>query len=124
MKVGKLRHRIVLQQRADAENAQGEVVPTWTDLAEVWGSIEPVSGREYFAAQQVNAEITARIVIRHRPGVNAAGRVLHQTNQSDSPAEYDVYDVVTALEDPVIGKRWITLLCVRRMAEGFRSGRP
>ncbi len=123
MKVGRLRHRIVLQQRADAENASGEVIPTWTDLARVWASIEPVSGREYFAAQQVSAEITARITIRYRSGVNAAGRVLHQTNQSDSPAEYDVYDIITALEDPVINKRWITLLCVRRMAEGFRSGR-
>lgn len=122
MKVGKLRHRIILQQRADAENANGEVIPTWTDLAEVWGSIEPVSGREYFAAQQVNAEITARIVIRYMAGVNAAGRLLHQINQSDSPAEYDVYDIVSALEDPVVLKRWITLLCVRRGAQGFRSG--
>lgn len=122
MKVGKLRHRIVIQRRADVENIQGEVIPTWVDLAEVWGSIEPVSGREYFAAQQVSAEITARIMVRYLPGVNAAGRVLHQTNQSNSPAEYDIYDVVSALEDPVIGKRWITLLCVRRMAEGFRSG--
>lgn len=122
MKVGKLRHRVILQRRADVENADGEVVPTWTDLAEVWGSLEPVSGREYFAAQQVNAEVTTRILVRWITGVEAAGRVLHQTNQSNSPAEYDVYDIVSALEDPVIGKRWITLLCVRRVAEGFRSG--
>lgn len=122
MKVGRLRHRIILQQRSDAENAEGEVVPGWTDLAEVWGSIEPVSGREYFAAQQVNAEVTTRIVIRHLTGVNAAGRVLHQTNPGNSPATYDTYDIISALEDPVIGKRWITLLCVRRMSEGFRRG--
>lgn len=122
MRVGRLRQRIVLQQRADVVSAEGEVIPSWTDLAETPASIEPVSGREYFAAQQVNSEVTARIIIRWRPGVDTAGRVLHQTNQSNSPAEYDVYDVVSALEDPVIGRRWITLLCVKRASEGFRSG--
>jgi len=121
MKVGRLRHRIVLQQRADLV-IDGEVVPGWTDLAEVWASIEPVSGREYFAAQQVSAETSTRILIRWRAGVNAAGRVLHQTNQSDSPPEYDVYDITAALEDPVITRRWITLLCTKRSAQGFRSG--
>jgi len=122
MKVGRLRHRITLQHRADIETPEGEVVPSWADTADVWGSIEPMSGREYFAAQQVNSEVTARILIRWRAGIESAGRVLHQTNQSNSPAEYDVYDIISALTDPVIGKRWITLLVVKRASQGFRSG--
>lgn len=123
MKVGRLRHRVMLQARQDTESACGEVVPDWSTMLDAWASIEPLSGREYVAAQQVAADVTTRIVIRHRPGVNAAGRVLHQINPGQpEPAQYDVYDIVSALEDPVINRRWITLLCVRRMAAGWRSG--
>jgi SPP1 family predicted phage head-tail adaptor len=120
VKVGRLRHRLVLQSMQDLD-VDGEVVPSWTDLAEVWGSVEAMSGREYFAAQQVNSDVTTRIVVRWRTGVEAAGRVLHQVS-ADSPPAYDVYDIVAPLADPVITRRWITLLCVKRASEGFRSG--
>ncbi|TGE33172.1 phage head closure protein [Desulfosporosinus sp. Sb-LF] len=39
-------------------------------LSGIWASIEPLSGREYYAAQQVNAEITHRIKIRYRAQTN------------------------------------------------------
>lgn len=121
MKVGRLRHRIILQRRQDVV-VSGEVVPAWEDIAPIWASITPLSGREFFAAQQVAADVTTSILIRWRADVEAAGRILHQTNQSNSPAEYDVYDIVAPLPDPVIGKRWITMLCTKRASEGFRSG--
>lgn len=122
MKVGRLRHRLILQRRADTQ-VEGEVVPGYEVLADdEWGSIEDVSGREFFAAQQVAAEITTRIVIRWRADVDATVRVLHQNNDGDSPATYDVYDIVAVLRDPVIGRRWLTLHCTRRGAVGFRSG--
>jgi SPP1 family predicted phage head-tail adaptor len=39
------------------------------EFATAWASIEPLNGREFFAAQQVNAEVTARIRLRYLPGV-------------------------------------------------------
>lgn len=122
MKVGRLRHRLILQRRADVENDEGEIVPSYELLANVNGDIEPVSGRELFAGQQVAAEITTRIIIRWRRDVDATVRVLHRINYGNSPAQYDVYDVAAALEDPVILRRWITLHCTKRGALGFRSG--
>lgn len=73
---GKLRHRIVIQQLAEGENDMGDIVQTWTDFAAVWASIEPLSGREYFSAQQVTSETTGRIRMRYRAGVLATMRVL------------------------------------------------
>lgn len=123
MKVGRLRHRLQLQKQVDFEDSSGEIVRDYEDLAdgEVWGSIEPMSGREFVAAQQINSEITTRIVIRWRKGIEATTRVTHELDY-DSPPGLEVYDVVAPLEDPIVNRRWITLLCIKRASEGFRSG--
>jgi SPP1 family predicted phage head-tail adaptor len=75
MRIGRLRHRITIQQPSTAQNTYGEPGTTWSDLATVWGSIEPLRGREYFAAQEIQAEVTTRIVIRHRADVSPTMRV-------------------------------------------------
>ena len=47
-------------------------------IATVWGAIEPLNGRELFAAQAINSEITARIRIRYRAGVTTAMQIEHE----------------------------------------------
>ncbi len=44
-------------------------------MATVWARVRAVSGREFFAAAQVQAEQLQRITIRYRTGVTAAMRV-------------------------------------------------
>jgi len=120
VKLGSMRHRILLQRRVDHVNADGETMIAYADVATVWGEVSPLSGREYITAKQVAAEVTTRIRIRHRHGIDATWRAIVQT-QFSSPAAFDVYDVVAPLADPVVNTRWLTLLCVRRDAEGYRS---
>lgn len=120
MKVGRLRHRGILQRRVDAELEGGEIVPDFVTVAEIWISIEPMSGREYFTAQQIAADVTTSIKMRWRPGIDSTYRILHQIS-GDSPPAYEIYDITEALEDPIILRRWITLLCTKRFAEGFRT---
>lgn len=69
MQAGKLRHLLTLQQSADALNPRGEALENWSDVTEVWGAIDPLSGREGFQAQQMYASATHRIRIRHRAGM-------------------------------------------------------
>ena len=76
MKAGDLRHRITIQQLAEAENDMGDIVQVWTDFAIVWASVEPLSGREYLSAQQVTSETSGRIRMRYKAGVMATMRVL------------------------------------------------
>lgn len=64
MEAGKLRHRVDLQRVAVTRDTHGDQVKTWTTLATVWASIEPLSGREFLSASQVMADVTARIKIR------------------------------------------------------------
>ncbi|MDW7651312.1 MAG: phage head closure protein, partial [Bacillota bacterium] len=51
-------------------------VEAWVDIGTVWASIEPLSGREFFAAQQVNAEVSTKITLRYKAGIKPEMRVL------------------------------------------------
>jgi len=48
----------------------GEPLDDPIEVCNIWAAIEPLQGREYFAAMQVNADVTTRIRIRYREGVD------------------------------------------------------
>ncbi|MGV6989651.1 phage head closure protein [Testudinibacter sp. P80/BLE/0925] len=75
MQIGKLRHRITLQQQISTLNSYGSAITDWEDVATVWAEIKPLSGREYFAAEQVQSEITTQIWLRYRPDIQPTMRV-------------------------------------------------
>lgn len=70
MKIGSLKHRIVLQKKMITEDDLKQQSEVWTDITTVWARIEPLSGREYFIARQENAEISVKITIRYQPGIS------------------------------------------------------
>jgi len=66
MQAGKLRHRITIQEnQSSAKDIYGAPVDNWVDLWICWANIEPLSGREYFASQQIQAEQVTRFRIRY-----------------------------------------------------------
>ncbi len=77
MAAGRFRHRITLQELVTGQDEAGQPVDMWQDVATVWAAVEPLRGREYFAAQQVQAEVTTRIRIRYRRGIRPEMRVLY-----------------------------------------------
>lgn len=83
MRAGELRHRITIQQKTVVRDTYGGETVTWTNTATVWAAVEPLSGREYFSAQQVQAEVNHRIRIRYRAGITTTMRVLWGTRVFD-----------------------------------------
>ncbi|TNH06633.1 phage head closure protein [Testudinibacter sp. TR-2022] len=75
MQIGKLRHRITLQQQITQLNSYGGTITDWQDVATAWAEVKPLSGREYFAAEQVQSEITTQIWLRYRPDIQPTMRV-------------------------------------------------
>jgi SPP1 family predicted phage head-tail adaptor len=75
VKIGKLRHRITIEQVDETQDAGGEMLGNWSVYAIVQASIQPISGREYFAAQSTQADVTHRINLRHLTGVTPKMRV-------------------------------------------------
>lgn len=76
MRAGKLRHEIDLEQYSETQDGTGDPVKGWTAFASgVWASIDPLTGREAFAAAQVLASVTHRVRLRYVAGVNSKMRV-------------------------------------------------
>lgn len=75
---GKLSKRIIIQQLeagSPTRDDYGQPNETWGTLAEVWAKIKPLRGRELWAQQQVQSEITQRVVIRYRNDVTSKMRI-------------------------------------------------
>ena len=67
MRAGFLRHRLALKTKTVSRDTFGEEDVTWTTSATVWGSVEPLRGREYMEARQGQADVSHRVVIRYEP---------------------------------------------------------
>jgi SPP1 family predicted phage head-tail adaptor len=73
MKIGKLRRKIVIQENQypldelgkPQRDEYGAPINNWVDIYTCWASMEPLSGKEYFAAAQVQAEQVTRFRIRY-----------------------------------------------------------
>jgi SPP1 family predicted phage head-tail adaptor len=76
MEGGRLRYRITIQQAVATLNSFGDAVLSWSEFATRWASVEPLSGRELWQAQQVAADVTHRVSLRRLDGVTPKMRVL------------------------------------------------
>lgn len=88
MMAGKLDQRITIQDKSVSRTAMGDEQVTWTDVETVWASAEPLSGREYIAARQAQADITIRFRMRYRSWMTPTHRILWR----DKP--YGVVEVI------------------------------
>ena len=79
MRTARLRHRVTIQSPVVAVNGYGERITTWSTVATVGAAVEPLRGREFFDAEQVQAEISHRVIMRYRTGMESTMRLLHLT---------------------------------------------
>lgn len=76
MNPGRLRHKIEIQVESTAQNAYGEPTQVWSNyIPSIYASVDPISGKEYFSSQIVNAEVTHKIRIRYRGDIHPKMRV-------------------------------------------------
>lgn len=70
MNPGALRHRITFQKQVETQNDYGEEIKEWIDVKTVWASVNPMSAKEFFAAEKTNSEVTHKIYMRFIRGLN------------------------------------------------------
>ena len=63
--IGKLRHQVEILKPITIRDALGQEVENLEVEKTVWASIEPLLGKEYFSAKQVNSEVNFKITIRY-----------------------------------------------------------
>lgn len=91
MRAGSLRHQIVIQQKvagSPQQNAAGEPDVTWTNVFDnpIWASIDPVTGKEPFLAQEHLSVVSHKVRIRYRAGITAAMRISFRSQYYDIKA--------------------------------------
>jgi SPP1 family predicted phage head-tail adaptor len=92
MKAGKLRHKIIVQQYTDGTNDNGYPEKTWTDFVTLWANIQPLRGKEYFAAKTEHSEVSHTIIYRYYPGVTSDMRIKYGNRY------FDIESVINADE--------------------------
>lgn len=75
MRIGKLRHQVEIQEFTIIEDEIGVGTQEWITTSTVWASVEPLKGREYWAAAMVQAETTVKVTIRYLPGITPDHRL-------------------------------------------------
>ena len=78
MDIGKLNRRIEVLKYEVQKDLFGGEDGEWVAVDRLWAFIQPVSGKEFFSEQQVQAEVTTTITIRYNPRINVMNRVKYQ----------------------------------------------
>lgn len=73
---GQLNRRITLQAPSAGQDALGQPLGTWSDVATVWADIRHPSGLQALKADAASSTVRASIRIRWRTGVTAAMRLV------------------------------------------------
>lgn len=108
---GRFRHRITIQRQEQAQDATtGAINVFWVDVAvNVAAAIEPLSAREYLAAETKQNEVVARIVIRFRSDIDGSMRIVHGQN---------IYNIRGLLPDMDSGIEYLTMPVSRGVNDG------
>lgn len=110
---GRLRHRILIERYTLDVDSNGEAIQdpdtgetssSWVEVATVWAEIKPISVKEFIAAQATQSKIEARVVLRYRPDLDGALRLVHMVNGARSK----VYNPAGFLPDPDSGMEYLT----------------
>jgi len=110
--IGRMRHNFILQSPNPQTDDYGQNVPNeeWDDVANVWVSVEPLKGREYDLAQQVNALITHKIIMRNMIGIT--DRTLTTYRFLDTINNV-TFNIIQHLTDFYTQDTFIKLLCIQ-----------
>lgn len=123
---GEMRHVGNIEQLVDAVDALGGPTAQYALFAaNVRFAIDDWKPYEVWAANQVMGQLSTRLRIRWRPGMEGVApntmRIAHTVNPGQSPPIVEYYDIIGAVRDATM-RVDLTLTCMRRDAPGFRTG--
>lgn len=103
---GKIRHRVTIQEYAylGQDPITGDEIREWRDVHTCWAAVEPLSVREFTAAQATQSKVKARVTIRYLDGLDASMRIVHTVHGAQR-----VYNIEGILADPDSGFEYLTL---------------
>jgi SPP1 family predicted phage head-tail adaptor len=64
MRIGRLRHPLIIQTRTKSKDSFAESLNTWTDSISCRGEVQPLTGREGERVKTIRSEATHAVTIR------------------------------------------------------------
>ena len=101
--VNRLDKRVTILRPPGPEDTDdyGQPLDDPIEVCKVWAAIEPLRGREYFAAMQENVDVTTRIRIRYREGIDRTMIVRYKDT------DFDIGHII----HPNYAKQELQLMC-------------
>jgi len=75
MNAGELDTQITIQHKTVAYDTYNQPQESWVDLIVLWAAVITTGGREFYAAQKLNAETTAVFKLRYISGIKPTMRI-------------------------------------------------
>jgi SPP1 family predicted phage head-tail adaptor len=109
MQSGRLKQRVTVRNLIETQSTiTGELVRTWSTVLDgVWASVEPLQGREYFAASQFQSRIDTKVTLRYSTVNITPKMTVHNGTH--------IYNIETVI-NPELRNREIQLMCFERIA--------
>lgn len=101
MRAGKLRHQITVERFTMEQDDYGQPIEAWQTVGTFAASVEPINGREYFAANAAQSEVTTRIRMRYHPGITSTDRITHGST---------IYNMLSVI-NPEMRNEELVLMC-------------
>lgn len=89
MDSSRLKRRVTIQYPSTTQDAYGQPVVGFVTLATVWAAVEPLTGRQLFAAKQAQSEISVKVTIRYRTDVKTSMSIVYLTHTYQIDAVID-----------------------------------
>lgn len=69
LRIGDLRHRLVLEQVVRVDDGVGGSEETWERVEELWAALKPLNGQERDVSDQLAGHVSHEIWVRYRVGI-------------------------------------------------------
>lgn len=104
--VNRLNKRVTILRPPGPEDVDdyGQPIEDYVPIMILWAAIEPLRGREYFSAMSEHADVTTRIRIRYREGIDRTMRVRY------GDTVFEIGHII----HPEFGKTELQLMCKER----------
>ncbi len=108
MNIGKFRHRVKIQSLAENPHGDNHIQPIYSDVAEVWADVLPVSGKTEYDSKSLGESITHTIAIRYRSDITSENWLLWRGRRFR----------IRKVKDHEERRRFLILDCEEASAEG------
>lgn len=77
MKIGPMRHRVIIQEPIESKGTMGGTEKTWVKFHSCWADVRELSGKEVLQSDQLQSKVIATCFIRYKAKLDASMRLLH-----------------------------------------------